>query len=273
MPLSSRHTIGISLATMTVFILGGCSSEAPHAMPDVVGKTLDLAKSDVKRAGIEDDVEVLGGGMLGILVESNWTVCGQEPATGSPVSDPPRLTVDRGCEGEGGESVEPEPTPAPETTAQEPEAEPEPEASPYAGPKYDVVVVDADQGPAGLNQYWVHTGRLDYATTAYRNQVKRIIEDIALTEGSNRFFAEIVTERDIALAESPSTYEDFIEEHGMEYAIKEIPKRERKGYVASYSGGYDFDLGEASEDDAAFGIDWWPAADTQNEKWKPSATG
>lgn len=67
-------------------------------MPDVVGGKLDLALSDIERAGIGDDVEVVGGGLFGVVDESNWEVCEQAPAAGSPVTDAPRLTVDRSCD-------------------------------------------------------------------------------------------------------------------------------------------------------------------------------
>ena len=264
-------------ATLTVAVLAltiaGCSGGESIAMPNVVGKQLDVAKSDVARAGIDDEVEVLGGGMLGVVVESNWTVCNQEPPSGSPISGPPRLTVDRTCEAGG--------SPDPKSSAVKSEAEPTPpkaeptprkaEAYSYQGPKYEIAVVDENQGPAELNQYWVVTTKVDLSTDGYKDQVKSIIADIARKEGTSEFLAEIVTSKEIALAESPSTYEAFIEERGMNYAIKEIPKKEKKGYIAAYSGGYDYDLGEAS--DSAFAIDWWPAADTEHEKWKPETTG
>ncbi len=141
----------------------------------------------------------------------------------------------------------------------------------YQGPEYEIASVDEGQGPAELDQYWVVTRKLDYSSDAFKDQIKLIVTDIAQKEGTATFLAEIVTSEEIALAESPSTYEDFIEDKGMDYAIKEIPKKEKKGYVATYAGGYDFDLGEAS--DSAFAIDWWPAADTEHEKWKPEITG
>ena len=83
-----------------------CSSD-PATMPDVVGKRLDIAISDVERAGFDDDVEVLGGGTFGIVDESNWLVCSQEPEDGTTISTAPRITVDRSCD--GGDTLEPEP--------------------------------------------------------------------------------------------------------------------------------------------------------------------
>lgn len=267
--LTSTCRINASLAAAVVaLIVAGCSGADPIAMPDVVGKKLDVAKSDVARAGIDQEVEVVGGGLLGVVVESNWTVCTQEPPSGAPVSGPPNLTVDRSCDASGtadpGVSEEPAPTGSTQPT-------PDAEAYTYQGPKYEIVSVDEDQGPAKLNQYWVVTRALDYSAYAFKDQIKLSIADIAHNEGTDKFLAEIVTNEEIALAESASTYEDFIAEHGMEYAIEDIPRKEQKGYVATYTGGYDFDLGESS--DSAFAIDWWPAADTEHEKWRPETTG
>lgn len=77
--------------------LTGCSDDEPVSMPDVVGKRLDVAVSDVERAGFDDEVEVLGGGTFGIVDESNWVVCSQEPANGTEITTAPRFTVDRSC--------------------------------------------------------------------------------------------------------------------------------------------------------------------------------
>jgi len=50
------------------------------AVPDVVGQRLNVAKDRVKRAGF--DLDVVGGGLLGVIVDSNWEVTSQEPAPG-----------------------------------------------------------------------------------------------------------------------------------------------------------------------------------------------
>lgn len=121
---------GVVVMGLAALILSGCSSEAePAVMPDVVGKTLDVAKSDIERAGYTKSVEVLGGGMFGVIDESNWEVCEQLPAAGSVVDVEPRLTVDRSCGGDESEtSAEPtaEETPEPQSSSDEGSA-PEPE--------------------------------------------------------------------------------------------------------------------------------------------------
>ena len=98
-----RMTVGLAL----VLGVTGCATgkeadqnadqKAVTIMPDVVGRTLDVALSDIKRAGVEDEVEVLGGGTFGVVDESNWKVCEQVPAAGDEVTAAPRLTVDRSC--------------------------------------------------------------------------------------------------------------------------------------------------------------------------------
>lgn len=258
--------LAVTFAVFTVtLLLTGCSGEGAVTMPDVVGKTLEVAISDVKRAGINDKVEVLGGGMFGVLDESNWTVCSQEPKNGKEVSSPPRLTVDRTCASAGVPSEEP---------AQEPEeSEPEADAYSYQGPKYEIVTVDANQSPARLSQYWVYTSEFDYSTNAYKDQVKMIIADIAHAEGTDKFFVEVVTDKEIAQAESPSTYESFVEEHGADYAMNTIPQKEKTAWVASYAGGFDSYAAEASDSADAFEVIWFIAADAEFEKWRPEAVG
>ena len=96
---------------------GGSDQDTATAtvMPDVKGRQLDVALSDIKRAGFEDEVEVIGGGTFGVVDESNWQVCDQLPAAGQPLTAAPQLTVDRSC-GDGAT----ESTTAPTTTAPAP---------------------------------------------------------------------------------------------------------------------------------------------------------
>ncbi len=103
------HSLRLGIAVMLVFGFAGCGSNGdPNAdqttvaadakvMPDVIGQRLDVALSDIERAGIAEEPEVLGGGVLGIIDESNWLVCQQLPGAGEAVNAAPRLTVDRSC--------------------------------------------------------------------------------------------------------------------------------------------------------------------------------
>lgn len=113
-------TVGLALA----FSFSGCGSDhdavtdtdTATVMPDVLGLTLDVALSDIKRAGFENEVEVLGGGIFGIIDESNWKVCDQLPAAGQRL-DAPRLTVDRSCGDSTTESTSPPSATTPPTDA------------------------------------------------------------------------------------------------------------------------------------------------------------
>ncbi len=105
-------------------------------MPDVAGKKLDVALSDIERAGFEDDVDVVGGGVFGIINKSNWEVCEQTPAPGKPMAKTPRLEVERDCDKDEAEpSEKPSPT-REETPSASPTAEPTaaPAAKPAAAP-------------------------------------------------------------------------------------------------------------------------------------------
>ena len=115
--------LGLSTVAMLVVVAAGCgagedASSPAVVMPDVTGQQLDVALSDIERAGIDDEVEILGGGVLGVVVESNWQVCEQLPAAGEEVAAAPRLTVDRECPNGEPETTEPETT-EPETTEPE----------------------------------------------------------------------------------------------------------------------------------------------------------
>jgi Domain of unknown function (DUF4839)/PASTA domain len=87
-------------AVALLFVLGlaACGPHKDAVMPDVTGKRPDVAKNDIKQAGVEDKVKVVGGGLLGVIVDSDWEVCDQSPAPGQAVSGAPQLTVDRSCD-------------------------------------------------------------------------------------------------------------------------------------------------------------------------------
>ena len=95
-------------------------------MPAVETMRLDVAQSDLKAAGLDEgDIEVVGGGAFGVVDESNWDVCEQDPAPGQAISGTVRLIVDRSCEASGEAEVEAEEPPAEEeaTPTEEPPAE------------------------------------------------------------------------------------------------------------------------------------------------------
>jgi hypothetical protein len=89
-----RKTLLPTVAVMLAVALSACSGEK-SPVPDVVGERLDVARSDADAAGY--DVEVLGGGVFGVVVEANWSVCEQRPDPGAPEGDSVTLIVDRTC--------------------------------------------------------------------------------------------------------------------------------------------------------------------------------
>jgi len=68
---------------------------ARFAVPDVVGLRLDIARDRIEREGFE--VERSGGGLFGVVVESNWQVERQTPAAGTRLAHGAtvELVVDR----------------------------------------------------------------------------------------------------------------------------------------------------------------------------------
>ena len=68
------HVLRLAVAFVVVLGLSGCGSDPAPVMPEVMGVTLDVALSDIERAGIEDEVEVLGGGVFGVVDDANWQV-------------------------------------------------------------------------------------------------------------------------------------------------------------------------------------------------------
>jgi beta-lactam-binding protein with PASTA domain len=53
-------------------------------VPDVVGLRLDVARERVQQEGY--DVERAGGGLFGVVVESNWQVDDQTPPAGTELA-------------------------------------------------------------------------------------------------------------------------------------------------------------------------------------------
>jgi hypothetical protein len=133
---SAFHRI-VALFTLFLVTISACGGSASELTPKLAGKRLDVAKSDLRAAGIEsENVEVVGGGTFGALDESNWLVCDQEPEAGVEISDNPRLLIERECgPGDTFEAVASSPPPAgPESEPASPAAQPSPSPSPEGPP-------------------------------------------------------------------------------------------------------------------------------------------
>ena len=104
------------------------TAEEVTPMPDLVGERFDVAISNLGQLDVaEDDVEIVGGGTFGILDESNWFVCEQQPGASQPLVAPFRLIVDRSCPETASTATPSESTPEESPTA-EASSEPVPES-------------------------------------------------------------------------------------------------------------------------------------------------
>lgn len=72
----------VTLVAAIALLLGAtaCGSTAPKAAPDVTGERLDVAENALDASGLR--YRTVGGGALGIVVRSHWTVCRQSPRPG-----------------------------------------------------------------------------------------------------------------------------------------------------------------------------------------------
>jgi hypothetical protein len=78
-----------------VALVSGCGGETdPKTVPDLRGERLDVAERRLEAAGL--DFERVGGGAVGIVVRSNWSVCDQDPKPGRAATKV-TLIVDRDC--------------------------------------------------------------------------------------------------------------------------------------------------------------------------------
>lgn len=156
-----------------------------------------------------------------------------------------------------------------ETPSEAPTAEPQAETYTYDGPKYEIVSVDEDFGPAELSKHWVLTEKFDYSTDAYKDQVKMIITDIVREENTANITIEIVTDRDVAKNASVSTMDAFVEKHGKPYILSDVLPKYEANWAASYTGGFDYETWELSSSVGAFVVTWRPHGGGGAEEWQP----
>jgi Protein kinase domain len=70
---------------------------AHSRVPDLTGARLDLAEQFLDRNGIRYETD--GGGLLGVIIPENWTVCASDPGSGARLGTDAAVTlsVDQGC--------------------------------------------------------------------------------------------------------------------------------------------------------------------------------
>jgi beta-lactam-binding protein with PASTA domain len=88
-----RYRAAVAAAILVAVLAGGCGGEA-NRVPDVEGKRLDVAQELLDDAGL--GYEVIGGGVFGVVVRSNWEVCEQRPPAGRRAKSVD-LVVARSC--------------------------------------------------------------------------------------------------------------------------------------------------------------------------------
>jgi hypothetical protein len=69
-----------TITVVPTTITNGGTVIVTTAVPPLVGERLDVAKDRLQRAGFDPDVS--GGGLFGILQDSNWEVVTQDPGPG-----------------------------------------------------------------------------------------------------------------------------------------------------------------------------------------------
>ncbi|MDQ3850344.1 MAG: PASTA domain-containing protein, partial [Actinomycetota bacterium] len=78
-PAPPAHTVTRTVVAAATTTTGGTVIVTTH-VPPVVGERLDVAKARLARARF--DVDVDGGGVLGVVREPNWEVVAQDPGPG-----------------------------------------------------------------------------------------------------------------------------------------------------------------------------------------------
>ena len=66
---------------------------------------------------------------------------------------------------------------------------------------------------------------------------------------------QVVTDKEIIEVESNATIGPFMDEHGGDYFRDVLAPKEKTDWAAWYTGGFDYDAGEPSDD--AFAVEWW----------------
>ena len=90
-------TTTVAPTTTTTTVAPTPTSAAPgktETVPSVTGEELDQAEATLISQNL--GYNVIGGGIFGVVVAANWTVCSQSPAAGSS-ADAVQLVVARAC--------------------------------------------------------------------------------------------------------------------------------------------------------------------------------
>jgi beta-lactam-binding protein with PASTA domain len=79
--------------TVTASVTNGGTVITTTTVPQLVGQPLDVARQRVERAKFELAIDH-GGGVFGVVVESNWQVTKQDPPAGAKLEQGSTVHVD-----------------------------------------------------------------------------------------------------------------------------------------------------------------------------------
>jgi beta-lactam-binding protein with PASTA domain len=79
--------------TVTASVTNGGTVITTTTVPQLVGQPLDVARQRVERAQFKLAIDD-GGGVFGVLVESNWKVSSQDPPAGTKLEQGSTVHVD-----------------------------------------------------------------------------------------------------------------------------------------------------------------------------------
>jgi beta-lactam-binding protein with PASTA domain len=79
--------------TVTASVTNGGTVITTTTVPQLVGQPLDVARQRVERAKFKLAIDD-GGGVFGVLVESNWKVSSQDPPAGTKLEQGSTVHVD-----------------------------------------------------------------------------------------------------------------------------------------------------------------------------------
>lgn len=150
-------------------------------------------------------------------------------------------------------------------------------------PKYEVVNTKRSVGVTGLDEYYIKIDPLDFSNDSFKTQVKLVVSAIAKDKHTTDFMAKIFTDSSVlAYKNNATSYYQDLHDTGvvttdMAQWTKEMEAKSETTYVASYTGGFNYNQAKPSTSDDAYKISWFPSTFTDNgtvgkyvgdEKWK-----
>lgn len=88
----ARTTTATATVTVPAEVTNGGTVIVTTIVPSLVGERLDVARERTNRAGF--DLDVNGGGLLGVINDANWEVVAQSPEPGTRLEQGSTVDVD-----------------------------------------------------------------------------------------------------------------------------------------------------------------------------------